>query len=129
MLKRGFKQMMTEANAVIETMAVRDALEAVDEGDVLFVDVRETVERNESGGVAGSVHAPRGFLEFMADPESPMHKPELMSGKLLVLYCASGGRSAFAAKTLIDMGYDPDRVCHMAGGFSAWKEAGGPTEN
>jgi rhodanese-related sulfurtransferase len=121
--------MMTEANAVIETMAVRDALAAVDEGDVLFVDVRETVERNESGGVAGSVHAPRGFLEFMADPESPMHKPELMSGKLLVLYCASGGRSAFAAKTLIDMGYDPDRVCHMAGGFSAWKEAGGPTEN
>jgi rhodanese-related sulfurtransferase len=129
MLKHGFKQMMAEANAVIETMAVRDALSAVDEKDVLFVDVRETVERNETGGIAGSIHAPRGFLEFLADPESPMHKSELMSGKLLVLYCASGGRSAFAAKTLIDMGYDTDKVCHLAGGFSAWQEADGPTEN
>lgn len=127
MLKHGFRKMMAEANAVIETMAVRDALEACDDSDILFVDVRETVER-EKGAIAGSLHVPRGFLEFMADPESPMHKPELMGGRLLVLYCASGGRSAFAAKTLIDMGYDPDRVCHMAGGFAAWQEAGGPTE-
>ena len=78
-------------------------MSAVDEKDVLFVDVRETVERNETGGIAGSIHVPRGFLEFMADPDSPMHNSELMSGKLLVLYCASGGRPAFAAKTMIDM--------------------------
>ena len=126
MLKHGFKKMMAAANAVIETVAVRDALQAHGEADVLFVDVRETVEREKSGAVAGSIHVPRGFLEFMADPESPMHKPELLQGQRLILFCASGGRSAFAAKTLIDMGYDPDLVCHMAGGFAAWKEAGGP---
>jgi len=128
MLKHGFKKMMAEANAVIETMAVKDAIEAYDDSDIVYVDVRETVEREKSGAIAGSLHVPRGFLEFMADPESPMHKPELMSGKLLVLYCASGGRSAFSAKTLIDMGYDADRVCHIAGGFQAWQEAGGPVE-
>lgn len=126
MLKHGFKQMMAEANAVIETVAVRDALQVHGDDDVLFVDVRETVEREKTGGIAGSLHVPRGFLEFIADPESPMHKPELLGGRRLVLYCASGGRSAFAARTLIDMGYDADRVCHMAGGFAAWTEAGGP---
>jgi len=65
-------------------------------------------------------------VPFIADPEAPMHDPALSSGKRLVLYCASGGRSALAAKTLRDMGIA--NVCHMAGGFGAWVEAGGPAE-
>jgi rhodanese-related sulfurtransferase len=124
-LKKGFKQLLAEANAQIETVSVRDALALVGDPNVVFVDIRHADEREASGAIRGAVHAPRGFLEFQADPESPMHRPELGSGKRLVLYCASGGRSALAAKTLQDMGVP--RVCHMAGGFTAWKEADGPT--
>ena len=125
-LTRGFKQLLAEANAMIETISVKDALALVGDPGVVFVDIRHADERAANGAVRGSVHAPRGFLEFMADPDSPMHKPELGSGKRLVLLCASGGRSALSARTLQEMGVP--RVCHVAGGFAAWKEAGGPVE-
>ena len=72
------------------------------------------------------MHASRGLLEFFADPQSPYHKPELASGKRLVVYCASGGRSALAAKTLKDMGIG--RVANMLGGFNGWKQAEGKIE-
>ena len=126
MLRQGFKQVLAAANAVIDTVAVHDALTMVDDPDVAFIDVRESVERQATGVISGSAHAARGFLEFHADPESPMHVPELGSGKRLVLYCASGGRSALAAKTLRDMGLE--NVASLAGGIAAWKEAGGPLE-
>ena len=90
---------------------------------VLFVDVREAVE-TASGVAPGAFLAPRGFLEFLADPDSPMHKPELARATSLIVYCASGGRSALAAKTLIDMGYSD--VKNLAGGMAAWKAANGP---
>jgi rhodanese-related sulfurtransferase len=125
MLKHGFRKMMAEANAVIDTISVHDALHLVDDPEVVFIDVREASERMQSGGIKDSTHAARGFLEFKADPDSPMYDPAFQENKKLVLYCASGGRSALAAKTLIDMGYS--NVCHIAGGFSAWNEAGGPT--
>ncbi len=127
MVTRGFRQMLAEANAVIETISVHDAQALVGDADVVFVDVRETVERQASGGIKDAVHAPRGFLEIIADPESPMHNGSLASGKRLVLYCGTGGRSALAAKTLMDMGLE--KVCHIAGGYAAWVEAGGPTDS
>ena len=117
--------MLGEANAEIDTVSVEQAREYVGDKNILFVDVRETQEVESSGGLPGSVHVPRGLLEFIADPESPMHKSELSSGRQLVLYCASGGRSALAAKTLQDMGLS--NVCHIAGGFTAWVDIGGPT--
>ena len=123
MLKRGFKALLGQANTEIETVSVEDAKTLVNSEDVLFVDVRETQEVQNTGGLPGHVHVPRGLLEFLVDPESPMHRPELSSGKRLVVYCASGGRSALAAKTLQDMGVE--NVCHIAGGFTAWIEAGG----
>ena len=126
MVERGFKHMLAEANAVIEIMAVQDALAVVDDPDVVFVDVRETVELQEQGAIVDAVHAPRGFLEFIADPEGPMHQPLLASGKLLILYCGTGGRSALAAKTLHDMGIA--NVASLAGGFAAWIEAEGPID-
>ena len=125
MVAKGFKQLLAEANAVIETITVDDAKAHHGRGDVIFVDVRDANEW-ESGFVAGSIHAPRGFLEFIVDPESPMHNEAFTSGKRLVLYCGSGGRSALAAKTLQDMGIA--NVCHVAGGFAAWVEAGGTVE-
>lgn len=126
MTTRSAKDLLTEANAMVETLPVEQAIALVDDPDVVFVDVREGSERDKSGTVKGSVHAARGFLEFHADPASPMHKPELGSGKKLVLFCGSGGRSALAAKTLKDMGVD--KVAHVAGGFGAWQKAGGPTQ-
>jgi len=122
---KGFKQLLTEANAAIETMSVADAHKLHGHGDVVFVDVREGTEYAQ-GHISGAISAPRGFLEFIADPESPMHKPELASGKRLVLYCGSGGRSTLATKTLNDMGIK--NVANMAGGFTAWSQAGGPID-
>ena len=89
-----------------------EALSLVDGGDAVFVDVRERAE-HDAGAIAGAVAAPRGFLEFIADPTSPMHNAALSSGKRLVIYCASGGRSALAAKTLQDMGYS--EVANLTG--------------
>ena len=91
-MKRGFKALLGQANTEIETISVEDAKALVESQDVLFVDVRETLEVQNTGGLPGHIHVPRGLLEFLIDPESPMHKPELSSGRRLVLYCASGGR-------------------------------------
>ncbi len=126
MLKRGAKQLLAEANAQVTAIGAQEALALADDPNVVFVDVRETVERQKTGGIKGSVHAPRGFLEFHADPESPSHIPALSSGKRLVLYCGGGARSALAAKTLGEMGVP--HVSHLAGGFAAWKAANGPIE-
>ncbi|NKB56560.1 MAG: rhodanese-like domain-containing protein [Alphaproteobacteria bacterium] len=123
MLERGFKKLLAEANAVIDTVSVNEAAALISGDDAVLVDVRESREREKDGGITGSIHAARGFLEFHADPEHPMHLDSFASGKQLILYCATGGRSALAAKTLRDMGIA--NVCHMAGGISAWKEAGG----
>lgn len=120
MLKRGFKQMLAEANAVIEAVAVQDLDYMLDDADAVLVDVRETVER-EQGMIPGSVHVPRGLLEFQADPESPAYNDALKQEARLVLYCGTGGRSALAAKTLIDMGYSD--VASLAGGYQAWELA------
>ena len=125
-LKRGFKQLMAEANAVVETITVQQAMHLMDDPATVFVDIRDKLEVERSGMIKGAVHAPRGHLEFHAEPESPIHVPALSSGKRIVLYCASGGRSTLAAKTLIDMGVP--NVCHVAGGFNAWAQANGPVQ-
>jgi len=124
-LRKGFKQLLAEANAEIDTISVRQALAMIGDAGVQFVDIREAYEIAQTGTLPGAVHAPRGFLEFLADPESSMHKKEL-SGRKLVLFCATGGRSTLAAKTLQDMGVGP--VAHLAGGIAAWNTAGGPIE-
>ena len=118
-------QLIGEALAEVTSISVDEALALVDGGDAVFVDVRERAE-HDAGAIAGAVAAPRGFLEFIADPTTPMHNAALSSGKRLVVYCASGGRSALAAKTLQDMGYS--EVANLTGGFQAWTGAGGPTE-
>ncbi len=121
MLKRGFKVMMAEANAVIESVSVQDAAYLLDDPDVLFVDVRETVERETDGCIPGSIHAPRGMLEFAADPECPAYNPAFTLDRRLLLYCGTGGRSVLGAKTLLDMGYP--EVASLAGGYAAWVAA------
>ncbi len=126
MLKKGLKELMAEANAAVETLDMAAVQGLAQTGDAVIVDVREGHER-EKGYIPGSVHAPRGFLEFIADPNGPMHNQALAADKTLVLYCGTGGRAALAAKTLQDMGFP--RVCNLAGGLKAWAEAGGELES
>jgi len=125
MITKGFKRMLAEANAEIGAVSPVAAIEALSSGEAVFVDVRESAEQ-ATGTIPGAVAAPRGFLEFIADPEGPMHRPELVAGRPLIIYCASGGRSALAAKTLRDMGIA--NVSNLVGGIGAWKQAGGPIE-
>ena len=113
--------MLAEANAVIETVSVQDLTYHLDDRTALLVDVRETVERERDGAIPGSVHMSRGLLEFQADPESPVYNDALALDRPLVLYCGTGGRSALAAKTLLDMGYRD--VASLAGGYQAWRLA------
>jgi len=120
-LKTGFKALLAQANAVIETVSVQDFPYLQDESDVVVVDVREATERETDGTIPGSIHASRGLLEFHADPECPAHLPQLDVSKRIVLFCGTGGRSALAAKTLQDMGFS--EVFSLAGGFAAWKAA------
>ena len=124
-LTRGFKQMLAEANAAIETISVQDLPYFLEDTDVVLVDVRDAKEREEHGAIPGSVHVSRGMLEFEADPDCPAYNEELTPERRVIMYCGTGGRSALAAKTLLDMGY-PD-VASLAGGFAAWKQ-GQPEE-
>lgn len=121
MLKRGFKAMLAEANAVIETVSVQDLPYHLESPDVVLVDVRDTIEREREGVIPASIHVPRGLLEFQADPESPVHVSEMQPDRRIILYCGTGGRSALAAKTLLDMGYAD--VASLAGGYEAWRAA------
>jgi rhodanese-related sulfurtransferase len=125
MVKRA-AEMVAEANAAVGTLTVEEAKPLVGKVDVVFVDVREGAELAAQGKIPGAVHAARGHLEFYADPSAPFHKPELGSGKRLVVYCGSGGRSALAARTLKDMGIG--NVVNMVGGFTAWQQQGGKIE-
>lgn len=121
----GAMQLVGEAQAGIDNVSVGQALALAEGGDAVFIDVRERAE-HAAGAIAGARSVPRGFLEFIADPASPTHDPALSSGRTLVVYCASGGRSALATKTLRDMGIA--NAVNLLGGFQAWSEAGGPTE-
>lgn len=119
------KDLVTEAKLKIENLSVADAAKEMERGDVLLVDLREPEERVQNGTIPGALAAPRGMLEFYADPATPYHKKELDPNRRIILHCASGGRSALAANTLREMGFQ--NVAHLDGGFKAWKEAGKPT--
>src|SRR5450759_4631398 len=99
------KQMMEAANAAVPKITPDQAREMIGKGNTLVVDVRDAPEVEKSGKIAGAVHVSRGMLEFRADPESPYHDKNFAKDKTVILYCASGGRSALAAKVLKDMGY------------------------
>lgn len=125
-MKKGYKQLVAEAKDMVETIPVAEAITQLQADDVVFIDIRDLPELERDGKIPGAVHASRGMLEFYADPESPYHKDVFASDKKLVLYCASGGRSALATQQLQAMGLT--HVAHVGGGIKAWKEANGPVE-
>ena len=119
-------QMIAEAKQRVENLSVDQVAAELEQGDVLLVDVREPEERAEHGAIPGAVHAPRGMLEFYADPSNPYHRPEFDPGRRVILHCAAGGRSALAADALQQLGYA--NVAHLDGGLTAWNEAVKPVE-
>lgn len=125
-IKKGYKQLLAEANAEIATLAAADAVALHGQPDVAFVDLRDPREMEREGRMPGAFACTRGMLEFWIDPESPYAKPIFAEPRRFVFFCAAGWRSALAAKTAQDMGLE--NVAHVEGGFGAWKEAGGPTE-
>jgi rhodanese-related sulfurtransferase len=118
--------MVAQAKQRVSNLSVDDVAAELAAGDVLIVDVREEAERAEHGSIPGAVAAPRGMLEFYADPTSAYHRPEFDPDRRVILHCMAGGRSALAADTLQQMGYR--NVAHLDGGFTAWKAAGQPVE-
>lgn len=114
------------AEREVETLSIEQARALHGRDDVTFVDIRDIRELNRDGRVPGAFHCPRGMLEFWVDPESKYHKPVFAEDKRFVFFCAAGQRSALATQTAQRMGLKP--VAHIAGGFGAWKAAGGPIE-
>lgn len=125
MLKTTHTDLMAQANAAIETLTPEQALALHGDENVVFVDIRDVRELQREGKIPDAFNATRGMLEFWIDPTSPYYKDIFGTGKRFVFYCQSGWRSALATKTVQDMGLEP--VCHIEGGFRAWKDAGQPT--
>jgi rhodanese-related sulfurtransferase len=118
------KEMLEAARAAVPAVTPQEAKTLMDQGAVV-IDVRDGTELAASGKVKGALAIPRGLLEFRADPAVPTHHPELRPDRTVILYCASGGRSALAGKTLKDFGY---RDVRNLGAFKDWVAAGGETE-
>ena len=125
-ITRGIKALIDEANAEIETLTAKDAIEISKNGDVVIVDIRDPREIERDGRIPGAFACTRGMLEFWIDPQSPYAKPVFQEDKKFIFHCAGGLRSALAAKTAQDMGLKP--VAHIAGGYAAWRDAGGPVQ-
>jgi rhodanese-related sulfurtransferase len=125
-MKKGYKKLLAEAEAEIDTLLIEQALRLHGDDGVVFVDLRDPREIQRDGRIPGAFSCPRGMLEFWIDPESPYAKSVFSEPRRFVFYCASGWRSALAAKTAQDMGLP--NVAHIGGGYTAWKKAGGPVE-
>lgn len=125
-LKTTAATMVAAARARITEVETKDAIAMVDDPSVVIVDIRDVRERQRSGFIPGSVHAPRGMIEFWVDPDSPYFKEVFgQTDKTYLFHCASGWRSALTVATLQDMGFE---AAHLRDGFATWAEHGGPVE-
>ena len=123
-MKKTAKSLVDEAMAQVTTYTIEQARALHGHPGVQVGDIRDVRELEHEGVIPGALHAPRGRLECWVDPDSPYHRDVFAQDKEYVLFCALGWRSALATKTLMDMGLE--RVAHVEGGFTAWKDAGGP---
>ncbi|TYC63337.1 rhodanese-like domain-containing protein [Rhodobacterales bacterium] len=124
-LKMSSADMVAAARACIEEVETRDAIALMDDPDVVFIDIRDIRERQKTGFIPGSVHCPRGMIEFWVDPDSPYFKDVFGEDKRFVFHCAAGWRSALTVSMLKDMGFE---VAHLKDGFADWVEKDGPVE-
>lgn len=125
-LKKTAAQLVAEARARIPEVGTAEAIAALGDPDLVIVDIRDIRERQRSGVIPGSVHAPRGMIEFWVDPDSPYHKPVFaQESKRYLFHCASGWRSALTVAALQEMGFE---AAHLRDGFSDWVAQGGAVE-
>ena len=125
-LKISAAQLVAESRARIEEIPVSEALALHGQEDVLFIDLRDVRERSRVGYIPGSIHCPRGMVEFWVDPECPYFKEVFAREAKFLFYCASGWRSAITVATLKDMGFE--NAANLKEGFSLWSREGGPVE-
>ena len=113
------------ANKIVPRIDVSAGIEKHKQGVSVFIDVRDGLEVKKTGTIKGAIHIPRGFIEFAADPKTGFHNKVLQKEADIVLVCGAGGMAALTGKTLVEMGY---KKVSNVGGFSDWKDAGGPVE-
>ncbi len=124
-LKTTSAELVAAARARIAEIEASDLIAMVDDPNVVIVDIRDIRERQRSGFIPGSLHAPRGLIEFWVDPDSPYFREVFGQDKRFIFHCASGWRSALTVATLQDMGFE---AAHLKDGFTSWVAAGGPVE-
>lgn len=124
-LKISSAQMVKAARERISEVETDDLIQRLNDPNLVIVDIRDVRERQRSGYIPGSFHAPRGMIEFWVDPDSPYFKDIFSQDKEFVFHCASGWRSALTVATLQDMGF---KASHLKEGFSTWEKHGGPVE-
>ncbi|MBS1759370.1 MAG: rhodanese-like domain-containing protein [Bacteroidetes bacterium] len=125
-MSKSASDLVKEAKQQIDNLTAQQVSEELSQANVILIDIRESEELEQNGRIPNSIHAARGMLEFYADSTLPYYKPEFDKSKRIILHCASGGRSALAAVTLKQMGFE--NIAHLDGGLKAWKEAGFETE-
>ena len=125
-ITKGYRQLVDEANAIVEEIDIAKAKTLYGRDDVQLVDIRDIRELEREGRIPGAFHCPRGMLEFWIDPASPYAKPQFQQDRRFVFFCAGGLRSALAARAAQEMGLKP--VSHIKGGYGAWRAAGGAIE-
>ena len=125
-LKTSAADMVAYARSRIDEIETQQLIDSLGDPNLVIVDIRDIRERQRNGFIPGSIHAPRGMIEFWVDPESPYYKEVFgQEGKHYVFHCASGWRSALTVATLQDMGFE---ASHLKEGFSSWQKHNGPTE-
>ena len=121
-MSTGIKQLLEAANAAVPRITAAEAQRLIASGGAIVVDVRDAPEVEKSGKVAGALHVSRGMLESRADPDSPYHDKHFSRDRPVIVYCASGGRSALSGKALKDLGY---AEVYNLGAFGDWVSNGG----
>ncbi len=124
-MSKSIMDVVAEAKAVVPSISPEELKSILGQEKVLVVDVRDAPELTANGKVRGALNVSRGMLEFRADETTPYHDKSFTKDKTIVLYCASGGRSALGGKALMELGY---RDVRNLGAFKDWVEAGGAIE-
>ena len=119
--------LVARAQERVTTLSPADVAARRGDANVLLVDLRDIRERKREGYIPGSMHVPRGMLEFWASPASPYFRDYFQEDRRTVVFCAGGGRSVYATLALRDMGFS--NVAHLEPGFKGWQEAGEPIED
>ena len=124
-MSKSAMDLVAEAKRMVPSISPEEFKSILGQDKVLLVDVRDAPELAVTGKIQGALNVSRGMLEFRADETIPSHNEAFSKDKTMVLYCASGGRSALGGKALMELGYTDVR---NLGGFNDWVEAGGAIE-